>query len=470
MLFLVAASTLAALAYAQYAGQGYLYLCFTIVSNGLLLMGFRKKAMFFDAFIGVFLWLGFWAKLSIRTAFANGLYHEPTGAFDGSGAALDHALLVSCCGMLGLILASLLRERFFCYPEQPADLRETGLYWFYQRKRRIVLSGFFLLVVVVALSNAFFGFYQRGTITATVLPYRLNGVYAWLVQFGLASGSALIIRFEIELARSLTWVAVLTPLVEGFFSNVSLLSRGMVLNFSALIYGTGKVLSRGKKKLKPAMVAVTAGLFVVMFSASVLAVNFMRTPEFQNLPRSWRGGPEEVDWNVAGENLKGATAPLFIDRWVGIEGVLAVSSYPKLGPELWHEAWAERYSEHATSYYDMNLIESPYARLDKNKHHYVSMPGVIAFFYYPGSYVVLFGCLFALGLFAALLEAISFWLGGANLVLCSLMAQVIAYRYTSFGYVPAQSYLLFGSLILNLVMIYCANLLLMRVKARASQT
>ncbi len=45
-------------------------------------------------------------------------------------------------------------------------------------------------------------------------------------------------------------------------------------------------------------------------------------------------------------------------------------------------------------------------------------------------------------------------LSGANIILCSLMGQVVAYRYAHFGYVPAQSYLLFGSLFLNVLLIY----------------
>jgi len=38
-----------------------------------------------------------------------------------------------------------------------------------------------------------------------------------------------------------------------------------------------------------------------------------------------------------------------------------------------------------------------------------------------------------------------------------LLAQVVAYRFASFGYVPAQSYLLFGTLIFNVVIIYMVD-------------
>jgi hypothetical protein len=137
-----------------------------------------------------------------------------------------------------------------------------------------------------------------------------------------------------------------------------------------------------------------------------------------------------------------------------MEGVMSVSSSSKLGWDLWAEAWQEKYSENAMSFYDKNLIKSIYSNTDFTKHHFISLPGVVAFCFYPGSFLLLFGCMFLLGLFAALVEMSVYKLGGNNLILCSLMAEVVAYRFASFGYVPAQSYLLFGTIFLNLFIIY----------------
>ena len=54
---LILALTIAGLS--QYAGDLYIYLLFSVVSNALLYFGFRKNAIFFDTFIGIFCWLGF---------------------------------------------------------------------------------------------------------------------------------------------------------------------------------------------------------------------------------------------------------------------------------------------------------------------------------------------------------------------------------------------------------------------------
>ena len=60
----------------------------------------------------------------------------------------------------------------------------------------------------------------------------------------------------------------------------------------------------------------------------------------------------------------------------------------------------------------------------------------------------------ALGILGAVIEAAVFKWGGGNLILCSLMALMVAYRYVHFGYVPGQSYLLAGALVLNIALIY----------------
>lgn len=143
---------------------------------------------------------------------------------------------------------------------------------------------------------------------------------------------------------------------------------------------------------------------------------------------------------------------------------MAVSSSKKLGWDLWQQAWNEKYREGTLSLYDQNFIDSPYQNpnIDKSRNHFVSLPGIIAFLYYPNSLAFLFSSLAVCALLAAAIEFAVYRLGGQNWVLCSLFAQVVAFRYASFGYVPGQSYLLFGTLALNVLIFYAADALLRR--------
>lgn len=127
----------------SYTGQLHVYIAFTVVANVLLFMGFGKKAIFFDTFIGLFFWLGFWLKLTIRVCFADSVFHEAVGDFDGTGIAFDHALWVATIGMAGLIAASIVRAKFFFnFPTQFAAYEHDGMLAFYQTYRKYVLIAF----------------------------------------------------------------------------------------------------------------------------------------------------------------------------------------------------------------------------------------------------------------------------------------------------------------------------------------
>lgn len=429
----------------KYTGNSYIYVMFSVVSNALLYIGFRNNAFFFDAFIGVFLWLGFWLKLTVRVIFFEGLFHEPVGSFDGSGNAFDYALLVTSCGLFGLLVASFVREKFiFTYPKISKGFKQYGILNFYRDYRQFVLTGFVILILFIALTNIYFGIYQRGEIARTILPYGLNGIYKWLLLFGLTSVTAVIWHCELHVKRDVSYWIFLLSLFESMVTNVAMLSRGMILNVSALAYGIYMSLKIYSIRLNLRILLISFLVFIILFMSSVFLVNYMRATDIAS--QSERISTAQTRVNS-----------LFLDRWVGIEGVMAVSSYHKTGWALWSDAWREKYSENTMTLYDRDLISSSYSDEDLAKKHSITMPGILAFCFYPGSIPFLIGCMFLLGLFAALIEISVFKMGGNNLILCSLLAEVVAYRFANFGYVPAQSYLLFGTIFLNLFIIYFLN-------------
>lgn len=455
ILFIVAGAllSLAVVAGARYPGSWGVYLGFTFVANALLLNGFRKRAIYFDTFIGLFLWLGFWLKLSVRVVLSSGQFREPTGSFDGSGSAFDEALIVSSCGLAAFVVASFVRERWFSYPDEPTPCSRSGLFHVYSAYRLQIVAVFIAGVIAIAGSNVWLGVYQRGMVSQTILPFGLNGAYKWLLQFGFASISALIIRFELELNRGVSMMAVVPPLLESFLSNVSLLSRGMILNTFALAVGGGRWFVAKKVHIGLRQISIVGMSIGVFFLMSVLVVNYLRAFSFDD---------PQVSVQSAAAASVGTTTPLFIDRWVGIEGILAVSSSDQLGWQIWREAWREKFDERQHSLYDRTFVSEHYASalINTSRNHFINLPGLIAFLYYPGSLLFLFGAGLLVAWLAAGLEVLTYHLCDRNWILCSLFAQVVAFRFASFGYVPAQSYLLFGTLLLNLILLAVADRLL----------
>ena len=127
---------------------------------------------------------------------------------------------------------------------------------------------------------------------------------------------------------------------------------------------------------------------------------------------------------------------LSVDRWVGLEGVMAVVSYPNKGRALIIDAFVEKRTLGGVTKYQ-EIANSKYQWVDSNVWQFASLPGAVAFLYFSGSFwIVLFGMI----LFAFLVQFLEFLIykGTRNPILCSLLGVSIANNVTQFGIAPAQ--------------------------------
>jgi hypothetical protein len=94
--------------------------------------------------------------------------------------------------------------------------------------------------------------------------------------------------------------------------------------------------------------------------------------------------------------------------------------------------------------------------------HYPGNPLIFAAFCVLGNVLLLNGLRQGALFFDTFIAIACYRWCGRNWILCSLFAQVIAFRFAGFGYVAARSYLLFGNLALNGLLILSAERLLAR--------
>lgn len=454
-IILLAIFTLTAITALRYQGSTLTYLFFSLTSTLLLINGIKKESIYFETFLGIFFWLGFWLKFSIRASFFNLTFFESIGFYNGEIKFMDQALIVSSIGFLGFLGASFIRQYFklFTYSQSP-KIELKHLEKFYNQYRKIIITCLIFISLTIAIINIYFGIYQKGLPPQTILPMGLNRIITWLILFGLSSLFSFIVFYDFK-NKKIGIMSSLLYLFDCFSSNVSLLSRGFVLNGSSLIFAhyfsevRGKVYSR---PLRFKLLIIT--LFMMMFISSIFMVNYFRSTIFNTQVQEQRNSQFQ---SINIFEIAKSTKVLFIDRWVGIEGTIAVASYTQRGQELWREAWSEKFKDNGTSFYDLNLIHSPYKNQNLQNHHFISLPGMVAFFYYLDSYYILFLLCFIAGSFGTLVEYTTFNLSGGNVFLCSLIGQVSAYRYAHFGYVPAQSYLLFGTIFVNVILFLIIN-------------
>lgn len=217
----------------NYSGAPFVYALFSLVFLLLLMDGLYRRGGVAYTFLVFFLWLGFWLKLVLHL-WLHYAYLEPIGYFDGSPQSWDEALTVSAIAALGVLLAKELLGR--CTKQGGGESREMNFYapcW-YPAVRLWLWCGVLILIIAIPVSNSLFGFAQVGLLPALILPWPLNGLYAWVMGFGLVALLCTLVYWDHSIGRG--WgVGFVGVLLEAFLSSVSALSRALYI-FHTLPY------------------------------------------------------------------------------------------------------------------------------------------------------------------------------------------------------------------------------------------
>jgi len=126
---------------------------------------------------------------------------------------------------------------------------------------------------------------------------------------------------------------------------------------------------------------------------------------------------------------------LIVNRWIGIEGAMAISSYSGKGNELLKDMLLEKRELGKVTAYQL-VSKSGYQVADA-KYQFGSMPGITGFLYYGGSLWIVFFAMFGISLFVLLSERAIF-AATANPIFCSLYGVTLANTIAQFGMAPRQ--------------------------------
>ena len=143
---------------------------------------------------------------------------------------------------------------------------------------------------------------------------------------------------------------------------------------------------------------------------------------------------------------------LSVDRWIGLEGVMAVVAYPNKSMALLKEAVVEgREAGNATKF--QIVANSHYRWTDSSQWRFASLPGSAAFLFFSGSmWVVLLG----MALFVIVLqlgEQLVFKLTN-NPLLCSLFGFTLANTIAQFGVAPRQDIPFYAMIVFFVLFVY----------------
>jgi hypothetical protein len=332
---------------------------------------------------------------------------EPIGRFSFSASAWDDVALISSVGALGVLCAGQFwRRRIDDWPVR------NDIAWYTPGMRiggwALVLGATALVVVL----NETFHIFHGGLRPALHMPWPMHGLLGWAVSVGIILGAMVLIHLDILAKRSLYFSIILFVAVSSALS-ITTFSRGtLVLQSLPLL--TTVILFR---KLIPwltrwnllGIVAIfVCGLLLTVFASEQrrannvyakvqngeiindLKIGIVNSEQRRanNVYAKVQNGEIINDLKIGIVNFAVLIRRLSVDRWVGLEGVMAVSSYPGKSNDLLIRATKERREMDNVDLYTGDVSLSGFQ--DTSKYQFATLPGMFAFLYYSGSFLVVF--------------------------------------------------------------------------------
>lgn len=451
----------------SYAGSKPVYALFSMVSLAMLFSGVYRQVGYGYLFLVVFLWLGFWFKLAANLLlFGFFPFGEPVGNFNSTAEAWDQVLWIAMGASMGVILGRLLYGLF--RPKTSDNATGAKAPPWYPAIRMWLWISILLITVGVAIFNIFFGIHQIGIVPRTILPWPLNALIAWMLNMGSALAIAVLIWWDMAEEKNIT-LQLYAMLGEAFLSTVSVISRAMfpfhaipqMLAFS----GRKEILQQYSRK----QILLFISIFMALFLISIAAVSFLRDYQYaaskaipmptQNTVTDSAVAPvKPIPVEAVIQPASNVTSfrlilihQLLVNRWIGIEGVMAVSSYSEKNRALFWEMLTEKREAGKVSAYQ-RISNSGYQAAD-TRYQFASLPGATAFFFYSGSMAVVILGMSALALLMLMAERAIFALT-QNPLVCSLFGMTAANTVAQFGVTPRQDIPFFLMIFSSAVLIY----------------
>ena len=378
------------------------YLALTIVITSQLVFSSHsilgeQKSIFLYLF-GLLVSLGCWFKYSIYSIFPQMNFPEPIGSFQLGSSQESTVLWVSTIGITGILSAQLLYDFYikkhkFHYQTESIQINN-------QIKPGIIIL---LITIGVALINLKYNILLFALKPDIQLPFKGNVFFFLFMTRGLP----FLFLFFCLRKFNLVYIA-LGSIVFSIFS-IGVLSRmGIFVYFFTIFFLVICELPNWnvKKILK------NIGALAVIFSISTYLCVSLSTGArefFFNKNKKNESIQKVTDISMneilvqsnKSDNLT-ILKKLALGRWIGVEGVMAVNSYPNKGYDLLFNALLEK-SYKGNSFYSSISSKDPES-INTSNVIVTSVPGPIAFFYYSNSYILIFFALLISSLFYVFTE------------------------------------------------------------------
>ena len=444
VLFLLPAVIAVAIGSVFYPGQLSWFLLFSATFFAVLYSAFVLPFQYCHLFLAIPWFLGFWIKLVDHFVFAHfgwleaARYVEPAGRFDGSPSAWDQVIITATIGGLGYLAGRLLLSPIANKSGKLTKEIKPPQWYGPMRTPLWMLAA--ITLVVILYVNAETGLIVRGYVPRIQLPWPFGALFAWTTDIGFALALSVMTAWDHGLGMGRTR-GFFSLCLEGATISVQTNSRGIYL-----FHTVPALVSEARRPIETrsplAKVSLLLGIWLVgAVSIPVLTTGLRTIGENAVLAKTAQArrpaistatttpGRSTNDVIPPSDDSTTPTIPtnsgrldpsrsfvdhvfedagrLVIDRWPGMEGLMATQSYPSKSLELLKAAAFQRRTFGMVDIYSHTIAGLDFTEEQAKKYHNATLAGPMAFFYYSGSWLIVFAGMAFLAMLMSILEL--FW-------------------------------------------------------------
>ena len=490
-----------------YEGSIFIYITYCLSLVLMLFYLTDKKASYFEIFFSIYIFLGFWFKYVFSLMLYEGRIYDSNVAQIKStdiDEILTLGIWIALICLISSFINKILKKKILI--KNKIDLKMSFFANLYLKNRIITLILFLIFAILIALLNLKLGIHQRGFLYNNNLPSIMINIIKWLLLFGFTTFSCFIIHLEVRVLKKINFFTILIVFFEVFTSYTSMLSRSFIINSSSLILPiyqqTTKLIKKYDFKIIISFIFILFLTVVSIFVVNNIRIEKVKTViiEYEELReknnKSLNDDPtiekklNDYNFQIPENNLENdksslkkdrvespkdnvvesnqptikakmmETSPkdvmnfILINRWIGIDSLILVSSSKNKGYDLFFRAFNEEKDQVDYTFYEKEFgLVDVKTNVDTGKTIMKgnTLPGIISFLYYTGSPVFLLISIMLIFFIFNFLESFLNYITDNNLVFMCFISNLIASRLFHFGYAPKDSYLFLASILLSIL-------------------
>jgi len=430
----------------NYVGSKFLFFIFNLSSFCLFLVAIKKNNSAFEFFTYFFLLLSFWFKFNCILYFESIKITE--GNFDLAISNYDNATQIIIIVFNACICSSFIKEFIVKKFIKEVKYEMSNSFIAFYKKYRIF--NFILLLsflILVWTTNFYYKIYSKGLVNDNIAPL-FKYFYSWSLTYGLAVFTSIFIYIDFLIFNKKN--IFIFGIFESFFTQMNIYSRSFLLSF--IVYLRGFLLLIKIKKLRFSKHIIAKLIFIIsiLFFLSIYFTTKLRSFQFYEFDKP----AKQITLISTFPNI----FSLSVNRWVGIDALLAVSQSQNLSFNFFLLAWQEKNKIKKNSFYIDNFFSRyNHSKFEKKNLNIVITPGIIAFLYYSGSALFVFFSVIILILICSAIEMLFFHFSLGNIVLANIIGYALSVRFIHFGYMPSNTIKFLFSFFLTFFIIYFLN-------------